>query len=109
VSPPGDVADPRYGIKSDMGTLVRNGIISEISLALSSWLEQLPPALVLSSHSPKNGLPHILQLHLSWSWLVILLRRPFYRPMAGMPADSASTPSEPVSSVAWALGPQGES
>jgi hypothetical protein len=93
----------RYGIKSDMGTLVRNGVISEISLALRSWLDQLPSSLVLGGHSPKNGFPHILQLHLSWAWLVILLHRPLYRSLAGMPSKSTPTASEPTSNVAWAV------
>ncbi len=29
-------------------------------------------------------MPHILMMHLSWAWLVILLHRPFYRPLASM-------------------------
>jgi hypothetical protein len=69
-----------------LGTLDSTMVLM-LSLALSTWLEQLPPALVINSHA-KNALPHILMMHMSWAWLVILLHRPFYRPRAGMPGNS---------------------
>ncbi|GHJ84926.1 hypothetical protein NliqN6_1328 [Naganishia liquefaciens] len=68
-----------------MNTLT--GVISEISLSLTTWYEQLPPHLVITSHSTKNLLPHILMMHLSWSWLSVLLHRPFYRPTARLPGN----------------------
>ncbi|ORY32910.1 fungal-specific transcription factor domain-domain-containing protein [Naematelia encephala] len=93
-----------YGIKADMSTLLRTGVISEISLSLSTWLESLPPALTFHNHAPKNGLTHILMLHLSHAWLVILLHRPFYRPLAGLPASASSGTSNTQSSTAaWAV------
>ncbi|WVR06185.1 hypothetical protein IAU60_003215 [Kwoniella sp. DSM 27419] len=94
-----------YGIKADMSTLLRTGVVSEISLSLSTWLESLPPALVYYNHSPKNGLPHILMLHLTHAWLVILLHRPFYRPLSGLPAGSSGSGTVPPgsSTAAWAV------
>ncbi|OCF30960.1 hypothetical protein I316_07366 [Kwoniella heveanensis BCC8398] len=93
-----------YGIKADMATLLRTGVISEISLSLSTWLEALPPCLTFNNNSPKNGLPHILMLHLSHAWLVILLHRPFYRPLAGMPTGAGTGGAIPAtqSTAAWA-------
>nr|XP_019045924.1 hypothetical protein I302_06315 [Kwoniella bestiolae CBS 10118]OCF24854.1 hypothetical protein I302_06315 [Kwoniella bestiolae CBS 10118] len=94
-----------YGIKADMSTLIRTGVISEISLSLSTWLESLPPTLTFHNHVPKNGLPHILMLHLSHAWLVILLHRPFYRPLAPLPNGSNSDNATPpgTSTAAWAV------
>ncbi|WWD21795.1 hypothetical protein CI109_106283 [Kwoniella shandongensis] len=94
-----------YGIKADMSTLLRTGVISEISLSLSTWLESLPPALTFHNHAPKNALPHILMMHLSHAWLVILLHRPFYRPLAGLPASASNSGavSAQNSNAAWAV------
>ncbi|WWC62347.1 uncharacterized protein I303_104943 [Kwoniella dejecticola CBS 10117] len=94
-----------YGIKADMSHLVRTGVISEISLSLSTWLEGLPPSLAIHNHAPKNGLPHILMMHLSHAWLVILLHRPFYRPLAPLPngANSDSAAASGTSTAAWAV------
>ncbi|WWC95840.1 hypothetical protein V866_002707 [Kwoniella sp. B9012] len=94
-----------YGIKADMSTLIRTGVISEISLSLSTWLESLPPSLTFHNHAPKNALPHILMLHLSHAWLVILLHRPFYRPLAPLPTGSNSDNAIPsgTSTAAWAV------
>ncbi|WWC70565.1 uncharacterized protein I206_104516 [Kwoniella pini CBS 10737] len=94
-----------YGIKADMSTLIRTGVISEISLSLSTWLESLPPSLTFHNHAPKNGLPHILMMHLSHAWLVILLHRPFYRPLAPLPngANSDSAAASGTSTAAWAV------
>jgi hypothetical protein len=54
---------------------------------------------------PENALPHILMMHLSHAWLVILLYRPFYRPFAGL--LSSETHNEAGTSqsghVAWAV------
>ncbi|KAK8847702.1 hypothetical protein IAR55_005561 [Kwoniella newhampshirensis] len=74
-------------------------------LSLSTWLESLPPALTFYNHAPKNGLPHILMLHLSHAWLVILLHRPFYRPLAGLPASAShsSVVNAQNSTAAWAV------
>jgi hypothetical protein len=65
--------------------------VANVSLALINWHENLPSSLALNYASPKNALPHILMMHLSHAWLVILLHRPFYRPLHGMPG----VPGEP--------------
>ena len=65
--------------------------VADGSLALINWHENLPSSLALNYASPKNALPHILMMHLSHAWLVILLHRPFYRPLHGMPG----IPGEP--------------
>lgn len=70
------------------------------SLALSNWLEGLPQSLALNVHSPYNALPHILMMHLSHAWLVILLHRPFYRPLAG---HSTEAPTAQSNRAAWAV------
>jgi hypothetical protein len=102
----------RYGLKADINAAVKSGAISEmgyvvcrrrlsfvlvhliflrtLSLALSTWREQLAPALSITSHSDKNALPHILMMHLASAWLTILLYRPFYRPTVGRPAAPPS-------------------
>lgn len=49
------------------------------SLALDTWREQLPPNLVLTGHSNRNALPHVIMLQLAWEWLVILCYRSYYR------------------------------
>lgn len=98
----------RYGLKADVATLASSGVISEIryipfflpscrsltpiSLSLTTWYEQLPPQLVITSHSTKNLLPHILMMHLSWAWLSVLLHRPFYRPTAKLPGHTGKQP-----------------
>jgi len=56
------------------------------SLTLSTWLEGLPAALKLNSHSIKSALPHVLTMHLSWASFVIMLHKPFYRPVAQLPS-----------------------
>lgn len=95
-----------YGIRSDLGQLVRSGTISEISLALTTWLEQLPPALVITSHTRKAR-PHILMMHLSWAWLVILLHRPFYRPLAGKSTTPTAESAAPASSTSASVSAPG--
>ncbi|WRT67559.1 uncharacterized protein IL334_004531 [Kwoniella shivajii] len=79
--------------------------IGERIMNTFTWLESLPPALTFHNHAPKNGLPHILMLHLSQAWLVILLHRPFYRPLAGLPSGSSSDGAIPPgsSTAAWAV------
>jgi len=56
------------------------------SLNLSTWLESLPASLKLNSHSIKSALPHVLTMHLSWASFVIMLHKPFYRPVAQLPS-----------------------
>lgn len=63
-------------------------MLNPSSLSLTTWHEQLPPQLVITSHSTKNLLPHILMMHLSWAWLSVLLHRPFYRPTAKLPGQT---------------------
>jgi hypothetical protein len=63
-------------------------MLTPCSLSLTTWHEQLPPQLVITSHSTKNLLPHILMMHLSWAWLSVLLHRPFYRPTAKLPGQT---------------------
>jgi hypothetical protein len=67
-------------------------LLTPVSLSLTTWYEQLPPQLVITSHSTKNLLPHILMMHLSWAWLSVLLHRPFYRPTAKMPGHTGKQP-----------------
>ncbi len=52
-------------------------------LALDTWTEQLPAALVLTGHSLKNALPHILMLQMAREWANILIYRPYYRSIIG--------------------------
>ncbi|OXC63478.1 hypothetical protein AYX13_06698 [Cryptococcus neoformans] len=68
-----------YSLRSDASRLQRDGAISELSLALDTWREQLPPNLVLTGHSNRNALPHVIMLQLAWEWLVILCYRSYYR------------------------------
>lgn len=102
------IMDNLYGIKSDLASLVRSGTVSEISLALTTWLEQLPPALAITSHT-RNARPHILMMHLSWAWLVILLHRPFYRPLAGKSTTESSASSTSTTSSTNGSTAQGSS
>ncbi|KAH8080060.1 fungal-specific transcription factor domain-containing protein, partial [Filobasidium floriforme] len=94
-----------YGITADLVALSRSGAISDIrrvgissirlheantivlvaSLSLSTWLEALPPALKLNSHSIRSALPHILTMHISWASFMIMLHKPFYRPLVNLP------------------------
>jgi hypothetical protein len=53
------------------------------SVALDSWNEALPAALILNGHSQKNALPHIIALQLAKEWLTILIYRPYYRSISG--------------------------
>lgn len=62
-----------------------------ISLALDSWTEQLPPALVVNGHTMKNALPHIIMIQLAKEWCTILIYRPYYRPVAQMAGASRSS------------------
>jgi hypothetical protein len=55
-------------------------------------MENLPANLKLTSHSMKKALPHVLTMHLSWTSLMIMLHKPFYRPFAQLPT-SGSAPS----------------
>jgi hypothetical protein len=55
-----------------------------LRLALDSWTEQLPPAMVVNGHTMKNALPHIIMLQLAKEWCAILIYRPYYRPVAQM-------------------------
>lgn len=80
-----------YGLKVDMPMLDHTGAISEISLALINWHENLPASVALNYVVPKNALPHILMMHLSHAWLVILLHRPFYRPLNNLPGSGELT------------------
>lgn len=74
-------------------------------MALENWLADLPQSLVLHVEAPNNALPHILMIHLSHAWLVILLYRPFYRPFAGLLNGETSKESGRTQSghVAWAV------
>lgn len=83
---------------------LHSGFRANASLALGDWLENLPPSLVVNYHSPKNCMPHVLMMHLSHAWLVILLHRPFYRPLAGLPSGSTAKDTNPATSkAAWAV------
>lgn len=62
-------------------------------LALDSWAEQLPSALVITGHTMKNALPHIIMLQLAKEWCTILIYRPYYRPVAQMTGAQRSTAS----------------
>jgi hypothetical protein len=79
-----------------------NHLLTLYSLALSNWHENLPPSLVLNYASPKNALPHILMMHLSHAWLVILLHRPFYRPLNNLPGAHGEQ-SAAAGRAAWAV------
>lgn len=50
-------------------------------MQLINWREDLPDELKLttSGSNKRAVLPHILMMHCSFWWLVILLHRPFYR------------------------------
>ena len=76
-----------------------------ISIALEHWLVDLPSSISLDIGSPINALPHILMIHLSHAWLIILLYRPFYRPFAGLLTSDLSEETETSQSahVAWAV------
>jgi hypothetical protein len=76
-----------------------------ISIALEHWLVDLPSSISLDIESPINALPHILMVHLSHAWLIILLYRPFYRPFAGLSTSDLSGEKETSQSghVAWAV------
>lgn len=50
-----------------------------LSLKLSSWKNDLPSEIDVSKSSPSPPQPHILMLHMTYHWLIILLHRPFYR------------------------------
>lgn len=56
-------------------------------LAIDTWNEQLPAALVISGQSKKHALPHILMLQLAKEWLILLLYRPYYRPVVRLPVN----------------------
>lgn len=73
-----------YSPRAKVSQVARSGKISELSLALDSWLEQLPTSLCISSHPARTALPHVIMLHLAWEWLIILLYRPIYRPIVGL-------------------------
>jgi hypothetical protein len=70
-------------IRQQSPQLIRFGVLS---LSLSTWLEALPAVLKLNSHSIKSALPHVLTMHLSWASFVIMLHKPFYRPVAQLPS-----------------------
>jgi hypothetical protein len=76
-----------------------------LSIALEHWLADLPSTISLDIESPVNALPHILMIHLSHAWLIILLYRPFYRPFAGLLTNDLSEEMETSQSghVAWAV------
>lgn len=94
--------DQRYKV-SDIYPSFQFDLTSR-SLALSNWLDQLPHSLALIGPAPSNALPHILMMHLSHAWLVILLNRPFYRPLARLPASSTNeVEATRANQAAWAV------
>lgn len=62
-----------------------SSVIPSASLSLSTWLEALPPALKLNSHSIRSALPHVLTMHISWASFMIMLHKSFYRPLVNLP------------------------
>lgn len=84
----GAVAHSRYTGQADKSALVESGIVQRFrwvdvlyqltrSDTLDGWLESLPAPLVVDSTVPDPVLPHVLMIHLAWSWIVILLYQPF--------------------------------
>jgi hypothetical protein len=71
------------------------------SLEIDTWSEQLPPTLVITGHSLRNALPHIIMLQLAKEWLVILLFRPYYRLVSNR--GSASTESTSAGHTSMAV------
>lgn len=64
---------------------------ADSSIALDSWSEALPSSLVITGHSQKNALPHIIVLQLAKEWLAILIYRPYYRALAGHRNDPSGS------------------
>lgn len=73
------------------------------STALADWVKDLPSSLQIDLASPGNAMPHILMMHLSHAWLVILLHRPYYRPLARLPGREAQEEHLLQSGGAWAV------
>jgi len=48
-------------------------------ISISGWKDVLPPEIDISKSSPGVPQPHVLMLHMTYYWLIILLHRPFYR------------------------------
>jgi hypothetical protein len=66
------------------------------SLALTTWKDELPSAVILTGHSDSNAYPHIIMMHITHMWLIILLHRPFYRKVSPIPGSGSENISESV-------------
>ncbi|KAH8085657.1 fungal-specific transcription factor domain-containing protein, partial [Filobasidium floriforme] len=91
-----DIMNSLYSIKANVSAIGRSGLISEISLALTTWKDELPSAVILTGHSDSNAYPHIIMMHITHMWLIILLHRPFYRKVSPIPGSGSEEISESV-------------
>jgi hypothetical protein len=56
--------------------------------------------MVLSGHSTKNARPQVINLQLAREWLVILIYRPYYRPVVGISHTKRTDGADTTSTIA---------
>nr|ADE10063.1 transcription factor [Tremella fuciformis] len=89
-----------YSVRCEKRLLVTSGQIHQFNDALDSWRESLPRPLLIASQATDPVLPHIIMLHLAWSWVIILLFQPFSQFAARSPNTGRIAPFGEISTVA---------
>ncbi|BEI84463.1 hypothetical protein CcaverHIS002_0410670 [Cutaneotrichosporon cavernicola] len=80
-----EITRTMYAGRADKSALVENGTVERFSDTLDRILEDLPSELSVDPTKPDPVLPHILMVHLTFSWTVVLLYQPFSQVTRAVP------------------------